>query len=99
MRSYNYGQAIGVMNYWNYFNANPGVDPAGMLILDDVHLLKGPLRDMFTVSVPSRDPLFKEILHRIVESYPYYALAEDLEGPEGPNAPYLDTHRCVLCLG
>jgi hypothetical protein len=28
------------MNYWNYFNASPGVEPAGMLILDDVHLLE-----------------------------------------------------------
>ena len=37
--SYNFGEAIGVMNYWNYFNASPGVDPAGLLILDDVHLL------------------------------------------------------------
>jgi superfamily II DNA or RNA helicase len=24
VRDYNFGQAIGVMNYWNYFNANPG---------------------------------------------------------------------------
>ena len=38
------------MNYWNYFNANPGVEPASLLILDDVHLLEQPLRDFFTVA-------------------------------------------------
>jgi hypothetical protein len=27
--------------YGNYLNANPSVEPAGMLILDDVHLLEG----------------------------------------------------------
>ena len=78
VRQFNFGQAIGVMNYWNYFNANPGVEPAGLLVLDDVHLLEGPLRDMFTVAVPRSQPVFKEILRRIVESYPYYARAEDL---------------------
>jgi Rad3-related DNA helicase len=47
VRAFNFAEAIGVMNYWNYFNASPGVEPAGMLILDDVHLLEGPLRDLF----------------------------------------------------
>ena len=77
VRKFNFGEVIGVMNYWNYFNASPGVDPAGMLILDDVHLLEGPLRDMFTVTIPHNDPLFEDILRRIVECYPYYARAED----------------------
>lgn len=78
VRAYNFGEAIGVMNYWNYFNANPGVEPAGMLILDDVHLLEGPLRDMFTVAISRSDALFGDILERIAERYPYYTRAEDL---------------------
>lgn len=79
VRAFNFGQAIGVMNYWNYFNASPGVEPADLLILDDVHLLEGPLREMFTVEVPrSEEQLFKEILRRIVAAYPYYSRAEDL---------------------
>src|SRR2546421_7037857 len=45
VRTYNFGQAIGVMNYWNYFNAKPGIEPAGVLILGEVHLLERPLRD------------------------------------------------------
>jgi hypothetical protein len=78
VRKYNFGQAIGVMNYWNYFNAAPGVEPADKLILDDVHLLEGPLRDMFTVAIMRPDPLADEVLRRIVECYPYYSRADDL---------------------
>lgn len=78
VRAYNFGQAIGVMNYWNYFNASPGVEPAGMLILDDVHLLEGPLRDMFTVSLRRGERLYDEVLRRIAVRCPYYSLADDL---------------------
>lgn len=87
VRSYNFGESIGVMNYWNYFNANPGVEPAGMLVLDDVHLLEGPLRDLFTVSIERSDSLFEEILQRIVERYPYYSLADDLLSGVDPMRP------------
>jgi hypothetical protein len=55
VRAFNFGQSVGVMNYWNYFNAKPGIEPAGMLILDDVHLLEGPVRDLFTVCVRRGD--------------------------------------------
>lgn len=77
IQSYNFGEAIGVMNYWNYFNAAPGVEPAGQLILDDVHLLESPLRDLFTVTIET-DPLLDNILRRIIKSSPYYRRAEDL---------------------
>jgi superfamily II DNA or RNA helicase len=79
VRSYNFGEAIGVMNYWNYINANPGVEPAGLLILDDVHLLEQPLRDFFTVAIPRSDPLYRDLLQRIVERCPY--LLQSGSGP------------------
>jgi hypothetical protein len=88
VRAFNYGQSIGVMNYWNYFNAAPGVEPAGMLILDDVHLLEGPLRDLFTVCIRRGDALYEEVLRLIVARCPYYSLAEDLlNGVEPLHAP------------
>ena len=88
VRSYNFARAIGVMNYWNYFNASPGVEPAGMLILDDVHLLEGPLRDYFTVFVETGTRTCNRILSRIVARCPYYRLAEDLRhGVEPGRAP------------
>ena len=88
VRTYNFARAIGVMNYWNYFNANPGVDPAGILILDDVHLLESPLRDYFTVFVETGTRTCSRILSRIVAQSPYYRLAEDLRhGVEPGRAP------------
>ncbi len=65
------------MNYWNYFNAKPGIEPAGSLILDDVHLLEGPLRDLFTLTIgPSH--LLDLILRHILDRCPYYRRADDL---------------------
>ena len=88
VRAFNFGESIGVMNYWNYFNANPGVEPAGMLILDDVHLLEAPLRDLFTVCVRRGEALYNEVLARVVARCPYYALADDLlNGVEPMRAP------------
>lgn len=87
VRAYNFGEAIGVMNYWNYFNANPGIEAAGLLILDDVHLLEGRLREFFTVTVPRSDPLNAEILNRIVARCPYYGIVEDLVNDIETNRP------------
>lgn len=87
VRAFNFGESIGVMNYWNYFNASPGVEPAGMLILDDVHLLEGPLRDLFTVSIRRGDVLYNEILARVVARCPYYSLADDLVNGVEPIRP------------
>jgi hypothetical protein len=78
VRNFNWGRAIGVMNYWNYFNARPGVELAGMLILDDVHLLEGPLRDFFTVAIGRGEALYDALLGRIVARCPYYTIADDL---------------------
>jgi len=87
VRAFNFGEAIGVMNYWNYFNASPGVEPAGMLILDDVHLLEGPLRDLFTVSIRRGEVLYDEVLRRVVARCPYYSLADDLLNGVEPLRP------------
>lgn len=75
---YEFGAAIGVMNFWNYFNDAPGVGAAGLLILDDVHLAEGPLRDFFTVSIGASTDLFSAALRRIHKRFPYYSLISDL---------------------
>ena len=58
-----------------------------MLILDDVHLLESALRDFFTVVVSRSDPLYDQILERIVSRFPYYALAVDLLNGVSPPQP------------
>ena len=50
---YHQAQAVGVMNYWVYFNSSPRVEPADLVIFDDAHLAEQPLSGMFT---PARDP-------------------------------------------
>jgi hypothetical protein len=47
----NEARAVAVMNYWVYFNSNPKVAPADLLILDDAHLAEQPLSDLFTLRV------------------------------------------------
>ena len=34
-RAYQRAQQIGIMNYWVYFNQNPVVDPAALVVMDD----------------------------------------------------------------
>jgi hypothetical protein len=84
---YEFGVAVGVMNYWNYFNEAPGVGPAGLLVLDDVHLAEGPLRDFFTVFIPSSDELFVDALTRIRSRFDYYGLVNDLLDGMAPALP------------
>jgi hypothetical protein len=87
-RAYHWGQKTAVMNYWAYFNAAPGVDPAGLLILDDVHLAEGPLRDFFTVRIGRGDALFAEIVARVSARFPHYTVAADLAaGVDAPRPP------------
>ena len=86
--AFNMGRKLGIMNYWNYFNDSPGVAPAGMLILDDVHLLEGVLRDFFTLTLSRLDPLCDALLGVIVERFPYYLHAVDvLKGNAPPQPP------------
>lgn len=52
LNDYHQGQAVGLMNYWVYFNGNPRVQPADVLIMDDAHCAEQPLASMFTLRVP-----------------------------------------------
>lgn len=85
--AFNRGQKLGVMNYWSYFNENPGVDPAAMLILDDVHLLESPLRDFFTVTVLREEQLCDVLLSVIVDRFPYYSHVDDVFRGNAPPQP------------
>jgi hypothetical protein len=52
LRAYNGAQAVGVMNYWVYFNSHPRVQPADVVIFDDAHLAEQALSGMFTLRIP-----------------------------------------------
>src|SRR5207245_1622787 len=38
---YSQCRAIAVLNYWGYINQSPGIEPADVLVMDDVHLAEG----------------------------------------------------------
>ncbi len=85
--AYEWAEAIAVANYWNYYNERPGLEPAGLLILDDVHLLESVLRDFFATAIPRSHRLYRELLERVVTEFPYYRLAADLYGGTQPPGP------------
>jgi hypothetical protein len=49
---YHQAQAIGVMNYWVYFNSRPRVAPADVVLFDDAHIAEQPLSGLFTLRIP-----------------------------------------------
>lgn len=51
---YHQAQAVGIMNYWVYFNTKPVPQPADLVIFDDAHLAEQPLSGLQTLRVPNR---------------------------------------------
>jgi hypothetical protein len=50
---YHQAQAVGVMNYWVYFNRSPVPQPADVVIFDDAHLAEQPLSGLQTLRIPN----------------------------------------------
>jgi hypothetical protein len=51
LAAYHDAMAIGVMNYWTYFNTSPKVEAADLVVLDDAHLAEQPLTAMFALRI------------------------------------------------
>ena len=51
---YHQAQAVGVMNYWVYFNSKPVPQPADLVIFDDAHLAEQPLSGLQTLRIPDK---------------------------------------------
>lgn len=51
---YHQFQAVGVMNYWVYFNSKPVPTPADLVIFDDAHLAEQPLSSLQTLRIPDK---------------------------------------------
>lgn len=52
LRAYNEAAAVGIMNYWTYFNTRPRVNPADVIVFDDAHLAEQALSGLFTIQIP-----------------------------------------------
>ena len=93
-RSYQRAKAIGIMNYWVYFNQNPVVDPADLVVMDDAHLAEHCLDSLYSVMISRKDhkDLFEPLVRELHERFPDYAILADAVAYDVP----LDTSADLL---
>ncbi|MDQ4044018.1 MAG: DEAD/DEAH box helicase family protein, partial [Chloroflexota bacterium] len=90
LAAYHNAEALGVMNYWVYFNSQPVVEPADLVIFDDAHLAEQPISGLFGVRVDRKR--HSEAYDRIcgvvaahTDLYPSVAMMQ--AGAAGPTTP------------
>ena len=78
-RSYQRGRSIGIMNYWVYFNQNPVIDPANLLIMDDAHLAEHCLHSLYSVEITraAHPELFGALVSELHQRFPEYSVLAD----------------------
>lgn len=99
---YHQAHAVGVMNYWVYFNSSPRVEPADLVIFDDAHLAEQALSGLFTVTIlRSTDAgrrLYETVcdlvLQRSPNAYPTLKALRDGAAPFGGPPELLAFNDC-----
>ncbi|MBA7712109.1 hypothetical protein ES703_121079 [subsurface metagenome] len=89
-RDYQRAKKIAVMNYWVYFNQNPVVDNADLLVMDDAHLAEYCLHSLWSVEIDrhKHNNLFKAFITELVNRFPEYMVLHDaLDENSSPNTP------------
>jgi hypothetical protein len=89
-RAYQRATAVAIMNYWVYFNQNPVVDPADLLIMDDAHLMEHCLHSLYSAEIDRHRhaDLFGSIVQELQSRFPEYSVLSDaLESGVESNAP------------
>ena len=78
-RAYQRAQSIGIMNYWVYFNQNPVIDPADLLIMDDAHLAEHCFHSLYSVEITRFEhrELFESLVSELHKSFPEYSVLSD----------------------
>jgi len=87
-RAYGRAAKIAIMNYWVYFNQNPVIDIADLLIMDDAHLAEHCLHSLYSVEIErhAHESLFKTLITELQERFPEYSvLADALSDGDVPN--------------
>jgi len=90
LAAYHDALAIGVMNYWTYFNSNPKVEPADLVIFDDAHLAEQPLAGMFAIRIDRRTQgvLYERLCDLVLAHTDLYPSIELMrEDGAGPGVP------------
>jgi hypothetical protein len=78
-RAYQRANSVAVMNYWVYFNQNPVMDPADLLVMDDAHLAEHCLHSLFSVEIDKvhHDTLFRSLITEMRARFPEYSVMTD----------------------
>lgn len=89
-RAYQRAVKVAIMNYWVYFNQNPVIDPANLLVMDDAHLAEHCLHSLYSVEI-KRHPhknLFNDLVSELQARFPEYSvLADAMTGDSPPTSP------------
>jgi hypothetical protein len=89
-RAFQRAECVAIMNYWVYFNQNPAIDPADLIIMDDAHLAEHCLHSLYSVEIErhSHENLFITLATELRERFPEYSvLADALAGDVPPITP------------
>lgn len=67
------------MNYWVYFNQNPVVDNADLLIMDDAHLAEHCLHSLWSIEIDhyAHASLFTDLITELINKFPEYRILHD----------------------
>jgi hypothetical protein len=78
-RAFQRRSAVAVMNYWVYFNQNPVIDPADLLIMDDAHLAEHCLHSLYSVEINriKHEELFATLAAELATRFPEYPALTD----------------------
>ena len=78
-RAYHRAAKVAIMNYWVYFNQNPVIDPADLLVMDDAHLAEHCLHSLFSVEINrhSHKNLFNTLVAELQARFPEYSVLAD----------------------
>ena len=86
-RAYQRARSIAVMNYWVYFNQNPVIDPADLLVMDDAHLAEHCLHSLYSVEIDKHrhSALFESLMTELGARYPEYGVITDALAQDTPS--------------
>lgn len=85
-RAYQRAESVAIMNYWVYFNQNPVIDPADLIIMDDVHLAEHCLHSLYSVEIDrsAHGDLFRTLIIELRERFPEYSVLADALAADAP---------------
>lgn len=78
-RAYQRANSVAIMNYWVYFNQNPVIDPADLIVMDDAHLAEHCLNSLYSVEIKMFDHpnLFRQLIAELQARFPEYSILTD----------------------